>query len=283
MPTTRGLELLETLDVHGSLTVTEIARLTGHDKSWVSRIVAACEPDGWIVREHGRVALGPRSALLARGSAAGELIRRAQPLVEALAGVTGLTAQAYALVGRHATVLAAAGGGPPLSSLGVGMSTSLVATAAGQVIAAQLEPATLERLLPPDPFPDPLVELLENPGYRAFAAGRLAPLREVTSAASAVPRDREELYAVLADVSERGVAIDNGDLHPQIGCIAVPWPDSDDVAALTCMGSPAEMTSAAGLARTVLEAAAAPAAMREDVVAAAARARHQGRRENSVS
>ncbi len=83
MPTLRGLKLLETIDVYGPLTVTEIANVTGLDKSWVSRIVTACEPDGWIVRENGRVTLGPRAALLAHSSAAGELIRRAQPLVEA--------------------------------------------------------------------------------------------------------------------------------------------------------------------------------------------------------
>ncbi|MGH2872952.1 MAG: IclR family transcriptional regulator [Solirubrobacteraceae bacterium] len=271
MPTTRGLELLETLDLHGALTVTEVARLTGHDKSWVSRIVSACESDGWVVREQGRIALGPRAALLAYGSAAGELIRRAQPLVEALAGVTGLTAQAYGLVGRHATVLAAAAGrsGPP-ASVGVGMSTSLVATAAGQVIAAQLDPAILERLLPPDPFPNPLAELLANPGYRAFASGRLAALPELTRAQPAVPRSRSELRAVLAAVSERGAAIDEGDLHPQIGCIAVPWYGSGDVTALTCMGSPAEIVATAGLARTVLAAAAAPGATREEIVSAAA-------------
>lgn len=270
MPNTRGLELLETLDLHGPLTITEIAGIMGHDKSWVSRIATACESEGWVVREHGRVALGPRSALLAHGSAAGELIRRAQPLVEAIAGVTGLTAQAYGLVGRHATVLAAAGGRPPLSSVGVGMSTSLVATAAGQVIAAQLDPATLERLLPADPFPDPLAELLANPGYRAFSSGRFATLPGLTRAGPAVPRDRGELHAALAAVRAHGAAIDAGDLHPQIGCIAVPWHGSGDVAALTCMGSPAEIMASAGLARPVLEAAAAPAATREEIVSAAA-------------
>ena len=274
MPKIQGLKLLETIDVYGPLTVTEIARITGQDKSWVSRIVAACEPDGWVVREHGRITLGPRAALLAYGSAAGELIHRAQPLVEALAGVMGLTAQAYSLIGRRATVIAAAGGSTPLSSLGIGMSTSLVATAAGQVIAAQLDAEQLERLLPPDPFPDPLAELLANPGYRAFASGRFAPAGAVAGARASIPRDRSELAEALAEVRARGVAIDQGDLHPQIGCIAVPWPSAGAAAALTCMGSPAEIAAAAEPARAVLQAAAAPAATREDIVAAAAGARH---------
>ncbi len=275
MPTIRGLELLETLDLHGALTVSEIARITSHDKSWVSRIVSACEPDGWVVREHGRIALGPRAALLAYGSAAGELIRRAQPLVEALAGVTGLTTQAYSLVGRHATVLAAAGSGSQLSSVGVGMSASLVATAAGQVILTQLDPDAVEVLLPEEPFPNALIELLANPGYVAFAGGRFASMRVAADAPLAVPGNRAELLARLELVREQGYAIDGGDLHPQIGCLAVPWPGAGGVAAtLTCMGSPAEVAAFKGLALAALEAAGAPAATREDVVAAAAAARH---------
>jgi DNA-binding IclR family transcriptional regulator len=270
----KGLDLLETIDAHAPVTVTELARLTGHDKSTVSRMLSACEPDGWIVRDHGRVTLGPRAALLAYRTAAGEQIRRAQPLVEALAGVTGLTAQAYALVGNRATVIAAAGPGNPLAAIGVGMSTSLVATAAGQVILGQLDAAALERVLPAEPFPNPLVELLTNPGYVAFASGRFAATRVAADLPPAVPRTRAELAARLEQVRTHGSAVDHGDLHPAIGCVAVPWPGAGDCAALTCMGTPAEIVASAGLARTALEAAAAPAATREDVVAAAAAMRH---------
>jgi DNA-binding IclR family transcriptional regulator len=269
----KGLELLEAIDVNGPVTVTELARLTGHDKSTVSRMLTAIEPHGWIVRDHGRITLGPRAALLAYGTAAGEQIRRAQPLVEAVSGVTGLTAQAYVLVGEHPTVIAAAGTASPLASVGVGMSTSLEATAAGQVILAQLSDAGVEPLLAPDPFPNPLTELLRNPGYIAFAAGRFASTGVLADHPRGVPHNRSELYARLATVRAEGVAIDRGDLHPSIGCIAVPWRGAGEVAALACLGTPAEIIASAGLARTVLEAAAAPAATREHVVAAAA-ARH---------
>lgn len=274
MPTLRGLKLLETIDLHGPLTVTEIARITGQDKSWVSRIVAACEPDGWIVRDKGRIAIGPRAALLAHSSAAGDLIRTAQPLVEAVAGVTGLMAQAYALVGSRATVVAAAGGRGQFISVGVGMSTSLIATAAGQAIAAQLEATELERALPQEPFPDPLEELLTNPGYLAFASGRFASSSAVANAAPSVPRDGTELRRRLEQVRELGFALDRGDLHPQIGCIAVPWSGANSLASLACMGTPVEITANAEQACQVLRAAAAPSATREDVVAAAAMAHH---------
>jgi DNA-binding IclR family transcriptional regulator len=276
MPTSfmRGLELLETIDIHGPVTVTELARLTGHDKSTVSRMLTACEPNGWIVRDHGRVTLGPRAALLAYVSTSGELIRRAQPLVEAIAGVTGLTAQAYALVGTRATVLAAAGGSSQLMSVGVGMSTSLVATAAGQVIATQIDPDRLERLLPAEPFPNALTDLLSNPGYLGFATGRFARSSAAAELPLSVPRDRAELDQRLALVAEQGYAIDHGDLHPAIGCVAVPWPGGTDGASLTCMGLPSEIATAEELALRVLAAAVAPGATREDIVAAAASARH---------
>lgn len=273
MPSLRGLKLLETIDVYGPLTVTELAQATGLDKSWVSRLVSACEPDGWVVRENGRIALGPRAALLANSSASEDLIRRAQPLVDAIAGVTGLMAQAYALVGANATVVAAAGSRAANLSVGVKMRTSLVATAAGQVIAAQLEPAALERVLPEEPFADPLAELITNPGYIAFASGRFASAEAVAGVASAVPGDREQLRRRLDQVREDGYALDTGDLHPQIGCVAVAWPGTSVTAALICMGTPAEITGSVAQTRRVLEAAARPAATREDVVAAAA-ARH---------
>jgi DNA-binding IclR family transcriptional regulator len=187
-------------------------------------------------------------------------------------------AQSYALVGTRATVLAAAGSSYPLVSVGVGMSISLVATAAGQVIATQLDPARLERLLPAEPFPNPLAELLANPGYVAFASGRFASGRFARASAAdeaplAVPRDRAQFDARLALVREQGYAIDQGDLHPEIGCIAVPWIGGTDSAALTCMGAPSEVAAAQELALRVLNAAVAPGATREDVVAAAARAR----------
>lgn len=270
MPQLRGLKLLETIDVYGPLTVTEIARITGQDKSWVSRIVRACEADGWVVRDGGRIAMGPRAALLGASSTAAEVIRSAQPLVEAVAGITGLVAQAYALIGTRATVIAAAGGGSQMPSAGIGMATSLLATAAGQVIAAQLDDQQLQRLVPDGPFPDALVELLTNPGFLAFATGRFV---SVADSEPSIPDDREQLMRRLEHVREHGVAIDRGDLHPQIGCIAVPWVGVTVPAALACVGSPAEISAAEQRARTVLEAAAAPGATREDVVAAAA-ARH---------
>ena len=109
-----------------------------------------------------------------------------------------------------------------------------------------------------------------------------APSRQAASARAgagaeapvSVPRDRAELDARLALVRDQGFAIDRGDLHPEIGCIAVPWVGGADGAALACMGLPSQIAASETLALTVLQAAVAPGATREDVVAAAAGAHH---------
>ena len=97
----RGLELIEVVGAHGSMTVTEIAREMGLEPSIVSRTVAACETDGWLIRVNGKVAVGPRSALLGLTSPTTDAIHRADPLIRALAGVLGVTATAGALIGRQ--------------------------------------------------------------------------------------------------------------------------------------------------------------------------------------
>src|ERR1700753_3256473 len=98
----RGLALLETIDQHGPLTVMELVRDTRIDKSIVSRTLTALEREGWVVRNEGKVELGPRAALLGHSSQAAMAVRRAEPLVHAVAGVTGLLTQAYGLVGSRA-------------------------------------------------------------------------------------------------------------------------------------------------------------------------------------
>jgi DNA-binding IclR family transcriptional regulator len=268
---TRGLELLETIDVYGPLTVTELARLTGADKPSVSRMLSACEPAGWIVRENGRVSLGPRAALLAHFSPGADLIRRAEPLVEAVSGVTGTLVQVYALVGKRAVVVASAGGhGGNRIPVGLGTSTALVATAGGHVVAAQLDDAELGRLLPPEPYPDPLLELMRTPGFRSFATDTFGPGRPEMPEPRRLVTTRRELEERLEKIRAERIAIDRGDVHPELCCIAVPWPHGVAPAAFVCMGTPDEMDELEPLARAVLPAATAPGARREDVFGAAA-------------
>src|ERR1700679_1315250 len=136
----RGLALLETIDLRGPMTVMELARESGVDKSIVSRIVTALERDGWVARHAAKIEGGPRAALLGHPSQPSRAVRRAEPLVHAIAGVTGLLTQAYGLIGPRAVVLASAGGRGVDAQAGLGSEGPLDVTAAGKTIAAQLEP-----------------------------------------------------------------------------------------------------------------------------------------------
>jgi DNA-binding IclR family transcriptional regulator len=266
----RGLVLLETIDRHGPLTVTELSERTGVDKSTVSRTLSACEPDGWITRAHGRIALGPRATLLANSSATAALVRQAEPLVQAIHGTTGCLAQAYTLVGRNAVIVASAGADTLDLVTGLTTVIPIYATAAGNVIASQLDPAVLERLLPPEPYPDPMAELRVNPAFTAMSSAVRSPDARAMPAASAIPRTRGALDGKLETVSAQGVAVDRGELHPAFACVSIPWPHPALPGALTCMTTPAELAGTEELFRTVLAAAVAPGATRADIAAAAA-------------
>ncbi len=277
----RGLVLLETIDLYGPITVTELARRTGIDKSIVSRTLAACERDGWVVRHAGQVTLGPRAALLAHLSPTAALIREAEPLIDAISGVTGCLAQACTLAGGSALVIAAAGPSSPAFRSGLSAEFPLYATAAGQVIAAQLDPAELDRLLPPDPFPDAIDAMLRMPAFKALASGRHPRNELPVPGTGVVPRTRRELDEQLDRVRAEGVCWDRGAIDPAMSCLAIIWPHATAPAALACLTSPADLAAREHTIRTVLAAAAVPAASRMDVAAAAAA--RENRAENDES
>jgi IclR family acetate operon transcriptional repressor len=268
----RGLVLLETIDAHGPITIMELARLSAADKSIVSRTVQALESEGWVVRGEGKIELGPRAALLGHSSPGGQALRRAEPLVHAVAGVTGMLTQAYGLVGTRAVVLAAANGRGPSTPIGLGSDIPLFATAAGKIIAAQLDSAELERRLPPEPYPDPGPELAQRAGYPPIAGALQLASNDTLASSDAVARNREQLERQLEAIREQGLAIDDGDFHPQMGCIALPWPQPGVPAALACMGAPGDLKAMRAVVETALNAASAAGARPQDVVSSAAAA-----------
>jgi DNA-binding IclR family transcriptional regulator len=267
----RGLALLETIDQQGPLTVMELVRDTQIEKSIVSRTLTALEREGWVVRNDAKVELGPRAALLGHSSPAALAVRRAEPLVHAVAGVTGLLTQAYGLVGSRALVLAAAGGRGPSTAVGLGSEVPLFATAAGKTVAAQLAADDLGRRLPPEPFPDPAEELAKLAGYPPIAGAVLRAPEEPLATTGAVATGRGQLDTQLEEVRRSGLARDDGELHPQMGCIAVPWPQPGLPGALACMGSPSEVSAAETVIKTALGTAAVDGSQPDDVVASIAR------------
>jgi DNA-binding IclR family transcriptional regulator len=270
----RGLGLIELVDLEGPLTISEIARHTGIELSTVSRTVAACEPDGWLVRVDGRITTGPRCALLGLTSPATHATRAAEPLIRAIAAATGTTASASALVGREVMILAsdlAEGAGPRVSA-GLSSRIPIYVLADGQAIAAQLPPARLDALLPDEPYPGaeaiPPHLASEVAGFIASFPGSVLP-----GGAGGEPdliRTRGELDEAICDIRAHGFARDHGRLHPSIHCIARPWPAARLPSAIACIGNRDEIATRQALIEACLTAATEPGATSQDVIRAAA-------------
>jgi DNA-binding IclR family transcriptional regulator len=263
----RGLDLIEEVDRHGPLTIGELARRTGGHVSVVSRTVSACEPEGWLTRVGNRVVIGPRCALLGLTSPGSQAIRAAEPMVRALAGVTGLSAQAAGLIGTEMMVLTSFGADGVESQLGTIGRVPLYALAAGRAVAVQLSAAQLDDALPPEPYPaaaELLAALSRSDPVPAYLEGL-----PTVDPGRALPRNREELTRELEAARKSGFARDQGELHPAIHCIAVPWPTAGLPASFACFGTRTELEKSRHLVERCLTAAARPGAEPRDVVAAA--------------
>ncbi|HEX6526787.1 MAG TPA: MarR family transcriptional regulator [Streptosporangiaceae bacterium] len=266
------LAMLEVLDAAGPLTISELAHRSGLDTAVVSRTVAACEGDGWLTRAGGKIAIGPRATLLGHSGPFGEVIARAAPLVHAVAGVTGLLTHACSLIGASSVLIAAGPGRGPGIPPGLAARAPLHATAAGHAIAAQLDPARLDALLPPEPYPDAGQVTATMAGTAAEPF--FAPDPHATTAATRppLPRNRDELQARLDIIRTHGYATDPAALHPAIACIAIPWPQPGFPSALTCLGLPEAVTASTPLIRRALALAAQPGSTPNQVITGTAEA-----------
>jgi DNA-binding IclR family transcriptional regulator len=240
----KGLALLESVAALEPASVSELARATGLDKSWVSRLLSGCEKEGWIARSDGLFVLGPRSATLGQDSVQAGVVRTARMLVHALAGATGLDAEAYQLAGGRGFALARATGDTRRVVMRtLGTEFPLWALAGGKALAAQLDDAEVAELLPPDPLPG---------------------LTETTI------RDRATFFAQLAELRSGAPAYDWGEFDPFTACIARPWPTPAHMpGALTVLGHPTQIETMHEMVERVLAVAVAPGATRESVIAAA--------------
>jgi DNA-binding IclR family transcriptional regulator len=274
----RALKLLETVDFYGPLTITELARHLEVDKATASRMVASCEPDGWLVRDSQGVRIGARAAMLGQDAVAGQAVRTAQPLVHAVCGVTGVLTQAVGLVGAFGVVLASAWTSGAQVRLGLTTRFPLWLSASGKVIASQLDGTQLDKLVP-DPFTS-REEVLERVAPASFMAAFVASLGlseavlagELAGepAGATAARDRRELDAQLEVIRRDGVFLDHGELLQQTACIGVPWPRPGMPAALVCIATESTVAADGALIERALRAAAMPGATRESIVAAAA-------------
>jgi DNA-binding IclR family transcriptional regulator len=265
----RGLELIEDLGFYGPMTISELARRSGVHVSIVSRTVSSLEPEGWMVRVDGKIAAGPRCALLGLISPAGKTVRRAESLVKALAAVTEVTAAASGLIGRDVMILSASSGtGIELPDIFIRVPVYVMA--AGRAIAAELPEKTLDRILPDGDFPDTARTLDSLDGSRPIP-DFLASAGPDGEASSSIPLTRADLDAEIATIRSDGFARDHGELHPAIHCIAAPWPTPELPASLACIGSREEIETNQTTIEACLRAAVRPGAGAQDIFDVAAR------------
>jgi DNA-binding IclR family transcriptional regulator len=265
----RGLDLIEVVGLHGPLTITELARRTEIDTSIVSRTVSSLEPDGWLVRQHGKIQPGPRCALLAQVSPASHAIRAAEPLVSAIAGVVQVATIASSLVGHDVMVLAAADANRPAPSAGISSRVPVHVMAAGRAIASLLDTDQLTKVLPSEPYPgvETVIDALDT---RSTIPAMLARLEAPGRRPPAPPRTRGELDAMIRRIQEDGFSRDEGEINPGVRCIAIPWPAAGLPSAIACIGSRDDIVNRTSLIETCLRCAVQPGATARDVIQAAA-------------
>ena len=267
----RGLELIEIIGLHGPLTVTEIARHTGMELSLVSRTVTACERAGWLARAHGKILVGFRSALLGLTSPASDAIRRAGPLVHAIAGATGISTIASALVGREAMMIAAAPVNGPASAFPAGVLSRVPVhlMADGRAIAAQLDDHVLSSVLPPEPYPTS-EQLMTSGSVGPALQGFVASLPGPSAQAVPGPLTRADMDAQIAQIRSEGFSRDTGQVHRGTYCIARPWPAAGIPSAIACVGGRDEILQRRVMVEACLAASTDPGATAQDVIRAAA-------------
>ncbi len=266
----RGLELIEELGLYGPMSISDLARRSEIHVSIVSRTVSALEPEGWMVRVDGKVAAGPRCALLGLISPAGKTVRRAEPLVQALAAVTGVATAASGLIGLDVMILAASGRAGAELPNGFSSRVPVYVMAAGRAIAAEVPSATLDAILPAGQYPDAEEVMTSLVGSKPIP-DFIATAGPGEKNHGSIPTNRAELDAEIATIRETGFARDEGELHPAIHCIAAPWPTPELPASLSCIGSREEIEGNRETIEACLRAAVAPGAGTQDVFDVAAR------------
>ena len=213
----RAFLLLEAVaNAGGSARLTELAASTGFPLPTIHRLVRTLVAGGYLRQEPSRrYALGPRLIRLGE-SAARVLGTWARPHLQELVAEIGETANMATLEGDQAVYTAQV---PSEHSMRmfteVGRRVTAHSTGVGKALLSQLDD-------------EEVLQLLRRTGMPALTA------RTITAP--------EALLGELAQVRERGYAMDDGEHESGVRCVAVPVRDAPTRVAISVSGPSSRVT-----------------------------------------
>jgi IclR family acetate operon transcriptional repressor len=218
----RVIQLLEQLGARGEASLADLTRAVEAPRASVHRLLVALQGYGYVqhVAADAVYRLGPAVLALASRGTESALVRLALPALTELRATTGETVNLAALDGQRIVYLATLDGlHQPRMSAVVGAEAEPHATALGKAVLAAADPATRERLLPPEPYP----------AYTAHT---------ITSRAAL---DRE-----LSQCARRGFAVESEESSLGAACIAVAiaGPEAPTIGGISISGVPARLPAA---------------------------------------
>lgn len=217
---TTVLDVLDALDGHGTLTLSELARETGAPKSTLHRVCSMMLDRGWIARDANTatLGLGPRTAWLARTTPAAALTNSFHSVAGRLVARHNETACLVVLDGLDGLFVAKVETTHQVRLVtSVGSRLPAFASASGRVLLADLPRERVDAM-----YAD--AELVTPTGHRLGGLG--------------------ELHRILARARRRGYGENIDETALGLHCIAVPvGPPGHVLAAMTLCVPSGRMTS----------------------------------------
>jgi IclR family transcriptional regulator, acetate operon repressor len=203
-------------DLGGTARLSELAARTGYPLPTIHRLARSLVSAGYLRQEPSkRYSLGPR--LIRLGSQAAHMLGSwATPHLSELAARTGETANLAVLEGDEVVYVAQVPGAHSVRMFTeVGTHAPAHGTGVGKALLSQLDDEEVRRLV----------------GRTGLPA---ATPRTITTT--------ERLLADLADVRERGYAIDDGERETGVRCVAVPLSGGPRLVAMSVSGPSSRVT-----------------------------------------
>ena len=192
------LGLLDVLAKHGSMSLAELARTTGHDKASLFRMMHTLEANGFVSKDDdARYSLGLKLLYLGGSVVAHQdLTEVARPHMMAFCREKGISAHLARLSGTRVVTTEVETPAADLQVTGrIGMSARVHSTAMGRAILANMDEAELAHMMP-------------SFKYVAYTPRSI--------------KNDDELLAVLEKVRTDGYATDINDRYQGFGSIAAP-------------------------------------------------------------